>query len=109
MAIVLLIEFIYMVKLLFNYVKICIKINGSFFEPLKIKRGIRQGYSLVSYLFIMVVEDFNTIIIKEARLGLIKGIQLPIDWRQQIMVQYTNDKFLTLGKKTIIYNMLTIH
>lgn len=72
-------NFIYKVKFLLINAKTCMKINGSISKPFKIKRGVRQGWILVLYLFLVVVEVLNIVVMKEANVGLIKGIQLPID------------------------------
>lgn len=83
-------EFNHMIKFLLIDVKTCIKINGSIFEPFKIKRGMKHCYSLASYLFLMVVEVLNIMVMKETNIRLIKGIHLFIDNQQQNMVQYAN-------------------
>lgn len=97
-----------MVKLLFINAKMCVKINETPSKLFIIERYIRQDYPLASYLFLVVAKVFNTIFMKETRIEIIKGIQLPMEYRQYIMVQYVDDTSLTLKKeeeniKQIIY------
>lgn len=66
-------KFIYMVNFLFIDVKICEKINGFIFQFFKI-REMRYGCLFVFYLFFMVVEVFNIIVMKEVNVEFIKDI-----------------------------------
>lgn len=66
-------KFIYMVNFLLIDVKTCEKINGSIFQSFKI-REMRYGCLLAPYLFFMVVEVLNIIVMKEANVELIKDI-----------------------------------
>lgn len=56
-------EFNDMVCILFNDAKVCIKINRAFFISFHITKKVRQGYPLAPYLFLIVVEVLNTMII----------------------------------------------
>jgi hypothetical protein len=48
------------------------------------------------YLFIIATEVFNTMAALEAAVGRLKGIQLPVENRQQLMAQYADDTSVTL-------------
>lgn len=73
-----------------------------------IERRVRLEYSLVSYLFFIVVEVLNSIIMIEANLGIVRKIQ-PIANLQQIMAQYANDTSLKLlGEETNIQYVMYI-
>lgn len=71
-------KFNHMVKLLFNNTKASIKKNGTLFESFRIKRGMKQGCLFALYLFLIAAKVLNTLIVNEARLELIKDIQLLI-------------------------------
>jgi hypothetical protein len=59
------VEFINMVKALFQDVEATICINGGITSSFKVERGVRQGYLLAPYLFILVREVLN-FMMKEA-------------------------------------------
>lgn len=65
-------KFNHMVNLLFNDTKVCVKINGLLLEPFKIKRIVKQGYLLDSYLFLIIGVVLNSMVMKEPSLELIK-------------------------------------
>lgn len=98
-ALELLRDFIQMVKLLFTSAKVCVNINGIPSKSFMIERGVRQGCPLASYLFLIAVNVINTMFMKEARMVIIKRIQLPTEQRQQIMAQYPNHNSLILRKR----------
>lgn len=88
-------EFLTMVRLLFVGASGQVNVNGKLSPAFDIERGVRQGCPLAPYLFFIVAEVLNTIFKRNAKLGLIRGIQLPCD-RQQILLQYADDTSLIL-------------
>jgi hypothetical protein len=52
-------KFINMVQVLFNNVETYICLNEIITKPFKIEQGIKQGYPLAPYLFILVGKMFN--------------------------------------------------
>lgn len=68
-------EFNHMIMLFFHKAKSCVKNNGSFLKSFMIERRVRLEYSLVSYLFFIVVELLNSMIMIEANLGIVRKIQ----------------------------------
>lgn len=64
-----------MISWLFKDAKAYIKVNETLSIPFIIERRVRQGCSLILYLFYIVGEAFNLMIRKELSLKLIKRIQ----------------------------------
>jgi hypothetical protein len=89
-------EFIKMTKMLFIETSAYMKVNGSQTAPFEIGRGIRQGCPLAPYLFLLVAEVMNAMIKMEVEAGIVKGIKLLVEDRQQVIAQYADDTSLTL-------------
>jgi len=49
-------DFLRWVKLFYKNIQSCIMNNGMISKPFKLERGLRQGYILSPYLFIVAVE-----------------------------------------------------
>jgi hypothetical protein len=56
--------------------------SGIYFEC---RKGVRQGDLLSPYLFLLVVEDLNKLLIKDIELGHFKGLGLPILNNQKVL------------------------
>ena len=92
-------EFNSMVRLHFHDAS-AVKVNGVPSPLFVIERGVRQGWPFASYLFLIMVEVLNAMVVKEMELGVIKGIKLPFMNRQQIVAQYADDtSFALLGEE----------
>jgi hypothetical protein len=89
-------EFLTMVMLLFKNASATVKVNGSQTGSFDISREVRQGCLLAPYLFLIVAEVMNVMIKAEVDVGLVKGIKLPVEDRQQVIAQYADDTSLTL-------------
>jgi hypothetical protein len=89
-------EFISMTNLLFHEASATVKVNGSQSMSFPIQRGVRQGCPLAPYLFLIMAEVLNSMIKIETAAGRIRGIQLPVEDRQQVLAQYADDTSLTL-------------
>jgi hypothetical protein len=70
------VEFINMVKVLFQDMKAIVCINGGITSSFKVERRVRQGCSLAPYLFILVGEVLNFMMKEATSRGIIKGISL---------------------------------
>ena len=68
-----------MVKLLFENASTAVKVNGAPMILFDIQREVKQGYPLVSNLFLMVVKVFNLMVIVGVANGTMKEITLPIE------------------------------
>lgn len=88
--------FINMTKMLFLVAGATIKVNGSQSPSFAIERGVRQGYPLAPYLFLIVAEALNAMVKAGMSAGVIKGISLLSGTRQQVIAQYADDTFFTL-------------
>lgn len=62
-----------------------IKINGILFESFEIEKKVKQVCSLASYLFFIIAEVLNAMIMIEAKNEVTKRNQLLIANKQQIM------------------------
>ena len=51
-------------------------VNGSPSEFFKSHRGVRQGYPLSPYLFVLVIEGLGRMLLRYKNLGLIQGIKI---------------------------------
>jgi hypothetical protein len=57
--------------------------------------------------FLLVAEVLNVMVAEELAAGCIQGIQLPVEGRQQIMVQYADDTSFTLhGEEGPVKNLI---
>ena len=53
---------------------ISILFNGNPCKPFKMGRGLRQGDPLSPFLFVLVAEVLNKLLVKAANMGLFKGL-----------------------------------
>lgn len=79
-------------------------VNGVPTKPFRIHMGLRQGDSISSLLFNIVVEYLNFIIHKACEKGLIVGLHVGSDRICITHLQYANDTILFLSKddKTMV-------
>jgi hypothetical protein len=99
--------FLKFVSLLFKNATANVKVNGALSESFKIERGVRQGCPLAPYLFIIATKVLNTMVTMEAATGRVKGIQLPMENRQQLIAQYADDtSFTLLGEEEPLRNLI---
>nr|CCA65974.1 hypothetical protein [Beta vulgaris subsp. vulgaris] len=68
-----------------------ILINGSPSRPFKLHRGLRQGDPLSPFLFVIIGEALNQLIIKATRLNLWRGIETSRDGPMISHLQYADD------------------
>jgi hypothetical protein len=101
-------EFITWTKLLFRDATASIKINGSPSPVFVIEKGVRQGCSLVPYLFLIIAEVLNAMVKRGMDLGSIKGIKLPKE-KEQVTAQYADDTlFILAGEEVPVCNLIQI-
>jgi hypothetical protein len=67
-------EFVDMTKMLFKDASATVKVNGSQTRSFGIKRGMRQGYPMAPYLFLVVAEVLNAMVKEVVNSGMVKGI-----------------------------------
>ena len=90
------VELIAMIKLLFVDASTNVKVNRDVSPAFVIERGVQQGCPLAPYLFFIFAEVLNAMVKQVEGMGLVKGIQGPIDGKQQTLVQYADDTSFTL-------------
>lgn len=83
--------FINMIILLFQDAAIYVNINNQTTNPFELHRGIRQGFLLVPYSFIIVADALNVAVKHAMRYSELQGITLPQCNSQQIINQYVDD------------------
>jgi hypothetical protein len=84
------------IQLLFTGAQAAVHLNGSATATFPVVRGVRQGYPLAPYLFLLIGEALN-IATKQAMIaGSIEGIRLPNDVGQQLIIQYADDTNYTI-------------
>jgi len=94
-------SFISWVKLFYNNIESCISNNGTSSSYFPLKRGVRQGDPLSSYLFILCAEILSNVIINNDS---IKGIEIN---NQEIkLLQYADDTTAVLKDEQSVKNFL---
>jgi hypothetical protein len=64
---------------------------------------------LAPYLFLIIAEVLNAMVRKEVDDRLVKGIELPVENRQQVMLQYAYDTSFTLqGEEASVRRLVLI-
>jgi hypothetical protein len=94
--------FISMTKLLFTGAKASISVNGRCTPHFPANQGVRQGCPLATYLFLIVGEELNHCVKKEAQLGRIRGICLPGSEEQQLIIQFMDNTSMTLAGEEVV-------
>jgi len=89
-------EFISMVELLFQDAQTEVKVNGEHSPSFQIHRRVWQGCSLAPYLFLLITEVLNSMVKHGMQEGIIKGITLLMENRQQVMAQFADDTSINL-------------
>jgi len=74
--------------------RISILFNGCPCKPFKMGRGLRQGDPLSPFLFVLVVEVLNRVLIKAANMGLFKELQIGSHRETLTHLQFANDTLL---------------
>jgi hypothetical protein len=79
------IKFIAMTKSLFVDASASVKVNGDVSPAFVVEMGVKQGCPLAPYVFLIVAEVLNAMVKKVENVGMVKGIKLPMDSRQQTL------------------------
>ena len=74
--------------------RISLLFNGSPYKPFKMGRGLRQGDPLSPFLFVLVAEVLNKILIQTANMGLFKGLQIGGKRETLTHLQFADDTLL---------------
>ena len=74
--------------------KISILFNGNPCKPFKTGRGLRQGDPLSPFLFVLVAEVLNRLMIKAASMGLYQGLQVGGNRETLTHLQFADDTLL---------------
>jgi len=92
-----------------DLIKACIKgpwisplVNGRPGPPFQSSRGLRQGFPLSPYLFILMVESFSSALDHKRRVGLITGIKYENGVKNIIHSQFVDDTLLIGGASIAI-------
>jgi hypothetical protein len=88
--------FVEWIRLLFIRAKVTIHLNGQTTASFPIERGMYQGCPLAPYLFLFIGEALNIATKQAMELRNLKGIYLPHEVGQQIILQYVDDTNFTL-------------
>jgi hypothetical protein len=89
--------FIQMVRILFQDAKSVVVVNNKLSPSFPIERRMRLGYSLVPYLFLLVVETLNMAAKATITTGTFQGIRLPNSKDRQLLPHFADDT--TVGRK----------
>ena len=73
---------------------ISILFNGNPCKPFKMGRGLRQGDPMSPFLFVLMTELLNWLLMKALSLGLFKGLQVGTKNATVIHLQFANDTLL---------------
>lgn len=99
-----------MIIMLFHDAHVSININNQVTKVFKLHRGVRQGYPLAPYLFIITAKALNATIKHARRFDNLKGITIHQCNSQQIISQYANDMSFTMKveETTVVDNLVGI-
>ena len=98
-----------MVKLLFENVSAAVNLNGNPCSIFMVERGVRQGYSIAPYLFLLIGEVLTHIIKKAVAKGRLKGITLLGGKKQQCISLYAdNSSFMVRGEKRYVDELVCL-
>jgi hypothetical protein len=82
----------------FNSVSVLV--NGSLTDEFNLERGLRQGDPLSSFLFLLVAEGLNVMMIAMVENGVFSGYKVGVQDAMYVThLQFTND-FLLIGGKS---------
>jgi hypothetical protein len=102
-------EFVDMIKILFRDAEACVKVNGSVSNSFRIERGVRQGCPIAPYLFLIVAEVLNRMVMAKVGTCRVKGIILLVEGRQQFIAYYADDtSFKLQGEEESVRNLTYI-
>ncbi|GKB99576.1 reverse transcriptase domain, reverse transcriptase zinc-binding domain protein [Tanacetum coccineum] len=68
-----------------------ILVNGSPTEEFSLKRGVRQGDTLSSFLFILAAEGLNAFVKEAVDKGIFRGVKIGRNWVVLSHLQYADD------------------
>jgi len=74
--------------------RISIIFNGCPCKPFRMGRGLRQGDPLSPFLFVLVTEVLNRVMIRAAEVGLFKGLQIGSHRETLTHLQFADDTLL---------------
>ena len=74
--------------------RISIIFNGCPCKPFRMGRGLRQGDPLSPFLFVLVTEVLNRVLIRAAEVGLFKGLQIGSHRETLTHLQFADDTLL---------------
>ncbi|KAG6404611.1 hypothetical protein SASPL_136862 [Salvia splendens] len=84
-----------------NWIMECVRtasmsilVNGSPTSPFSLQRGLRQGDPLSPFLFLLISETFNRIVLKGRELGVLKGIKVGADQITITHLQFPDDTII---------------
>lgn len=84
-------------------------INGSPSKEFKMERGLRQGDPLSPFLFLLVAEALQVMIIEACNKGIFKGVSLADDGSNISLLQYADDAlFFGEWSRTNVINLVCI-
>ena len=74
--------------------RISILFNGSPCKPFKMGRGLRQGDPLSPFLFVLVAEVLNKVMVKASNIGLFQGLKVGGKREKLTHLQFADDTLL---------------
>ena len=101
--------FIGWIKVFFDNTSAVVNFNGNPGGNFRIERGVRQGYSLAPYLFLIVGEILTHVIKKAVAEGRLKDVYLSWEKKQQSISQYVDDSsFMVRGTKENVDELIRL-
>ncbi|GJT44119.1 putative RNA-directed DNA polymerase, eukaryota, reverse transcriptase zinc-binding domain protein [Tanacetum coccineum] len=88
---------------------VSVLINGSSSKEFKMERGLRQGDPLSSFLFLIVAEALQVMIIEACNKGIFKGLSLGDDSSNISLLQFADDAlFFSEWSKSNVRHLIHI-
>ncbi|XP_055957886.1 uncharacterized protein LOC130013192 [Patella vulgata] len=87
-------KFLKLVKILYNDIRSCVKVNGHISLSFPVSRSVRQGCPIAALLYVMSVEPLRSLIMSHPN---VRGIPIPFSTVPSVIYQHADDVTLTLN------------
>jgi hypothetical protein len=102
-------ELVNLVSVLIKDVKATMGVNGNITPYFHVHKGVRQGWPLAPYIFLIMGEILNMMFNGVMKIGKVRGIKMFNSKGQQTFLEYLDDTtIIVLGMKDNLHNVVGI-